>query len=230
MKLSDIPIWSLAYATTAVTTALLIKYLILEYPDIMVGNKLLFPRIMLVQNICSLVLLSRFIFQDKKSIGVTLKNIINNELSYAFIPALFGCLNTFIGFICQQLVNVPIMLVFRRTSSFTSLMGEKLIMKNKKIDMYIFASIIIICFGAVIAGWEDIYSELIAEKNNTNTDSSSKSKTLIVIGYSVILLQNFNNCEFSAIALTLLLSPKNNIQLLEILRILRNFSGCATFP
>jgi len=93
------------------------------------------------------------------------------------MPAFLGLFNTLVGIWCQHYVNVPMYLVIRRTNTMFTLVTEFLMLRKLPSHNGVYLAVLLICVGAIIAGWRDI-----------------ASATSQVSGYLLVLFHNCCTC------------------------------------
>jgi len=140
-----LPTWAIAYGTTAMTTALLIKVLIVHF------QFRAFAVLVAAQGLATIVVVKLTAKTDTSAF----RKQIPRSIFLLMMPAAFTLCSIALGFWAQVFVNVPMMLVLRRTNTIFTLVAERIFMGNKP-PMLVVASCGVIVFGAVLAGYRDL--------------------------------------------------------------------------
>lgn len=140
-----LPTWAIAYGTTAMTTALLIKVLIVHF------QFRAFAVLVAAQGLATIVVVKLTAKTDTSAF----RKQMPRSIFLLMMPAAFTLCSIALGFWAQVFVNVPMMLVLRRTNTIFTLVAERIFMGNKP-PMLVVASCGVIVFGAVLAGYRDL--------------------------------------------------------------------------
>lgn len=154
-----LPIWAIAYGTTAMTTALLIKVLIVHF------SFRAFAVLLAMQSLATIIVVKLTAQTDTSEF----RKRMPWSVLLLMMPTTFTLGSIALGFWAQVFVNVPMMLVLRRTNTIFTLVAERIFL-GKKPPPLVIASCAVIVLGALIAGYRDL---------------SFDAK-----GYAVVFLQN----------------------------------------
>eukprot|EP00746_Dinoflagellata_sp_MGD_P162530 gnl/MRDRNA2_/MRDRNA2_90130_c0_seq1.p1 gnl/MRDRNA2_/MRDRNA2_90130_c0~~gnl/MRDRNA2_/MRDRNA2_90130_c0_seq1.p1 ORF type:complete len:300 (-),score=39.29 gnl/MRDRNA2_/MRDRNA2_90130_c0_seq1:99-998(-) len=183
-----LPIWAVAYGTTAMTTALLIKVLIVHF------QFRAFAVLVAAQGLATIVVVKSTASTDISEF----RKQMPRSIFLLMMPAAFTLCSIALGFWAQVFVNVPMMLVLRRTNTIFTLVAERIFLGNKPPVMVI-ASCGVIVFGALLAGYRDLRFDgvgyfVVFLQNCATTGGTismsmlSKSKSLSLDGPSLSLV------------------------------------------
>ena len=147
---SQLPVWAIAYGTTACSCAIISKTLITYF-----GIKN-FALVAVMQALLQMGVT----FRHSGPLFEKFKRARNNrtelmECGMLCLPAMFTALSACLGFYAQGRVNVPMMLVLRRTNTIFTLVAEFLVLgrvPNNNIRVACF----IIVLGSLVAGHRDL--------------------------------------------------------------------------
>ena len=147
---SQFPVWAIAYGTTACSCAIISKTLITYF-----GIKN-FALVAVMQALLQMGVT----FRHSGPLFEKFKRARNNrtelmECGMLCLPAMFTALSACLGFYAQGRVNVPMMLVLRRTNTIFTLVAEFLVLgrvPNNNIRVACF----IIVLGSLVAGHRDL--------------------------------------------------------------------------
>lgn len=183
----SLPIWAIAYGGTAMTTALMIKALIVHF------QFRAFAVLVAAQGLATIVVVTLTAKTDTSEF----RKQMPRSVLMLMIPTAFTLGSIALGFWAQVFVNVPMMLVLRRTNTIFTLIAERIFIGNKPPPLVI-ASCAVIVFGALVAGYRDLRFDAIGYlavflQNCATTGGTismsmlSKSKSLCLDGPSLSL-------------------------------------------
>lgn len=183
-----LPIWAIAYGTTAMTTALMIKVLIVHY------EFRAFAALVAAQGLATIAVVKLTAKTDTSEF----RKHMPRSVLLLMMPAAFTLCSIALGFWAQVFVNVPMMLVLRRTNTIFTLVAERIFIGNKPPPLVV-ASCGVIVLGALVAGYRDLrfdaagytvvfFQNCATTAGTISMSMLSKSKSLCLEGPSLSLV------------------------------------------